>query len=175
MKYQINLIYSKKEEQTKKIFYFIYHYLRYILVITQIIVIFVFFNKIKYDQEIIDYQETISQQKEIINVSKPLTKEYLLIKKKVDKIEFLTRQQELIIDQITYLLSIFPKGIILSNMEYKEGSLIIIGSTNDPLLVKAFYSKLKKDNIFQNVVLKNIEKKEFNYNFIMILSDFKEK
>ena len=175
MKYQINLIYSKKEEQTKKIFYFIYHYLRYILVITQIIIIFVFFNKIKYDQEIIDYQETISQQKEIINIAKPLTKEYLLIKKKVDKIEFLTHQQELIIDQITYLLSIFPKGIILSNMKYKEGSLIIIGNTNDPLLIKAFYFKLKKDNIFQNVVLKNIEKKAFNYSFNMILSDFKEK
>ena len=174
MKYQINLIYSKKEESAKKIFYFIYNYLRYIIVITQIIVIFVFFNKIKYDQEIIDLQETVLQQKEIINVSKPLTKEYLLIKKKVDKIDFLSLKQELILDELTYLSSIFPKGITLSNMEYKEGSLKIVGNTNSPILIKAFYSQLKKDNIFQNVVLENIEKKEFNYSFTMILSDFKQ-
>lgn len=175
MKYRINLIFSNREERIRQIFYFIYNYLRYIIVITQIVVIFVFFNKIRYDQEIIDLQETLSQQKEIIDVSKPLIKEYLLIKKKVDKIGVLSKSQESLINQISYLSSIFPKGVSLTQLKYENGSFALLGNTIDPLLIKAIYSKLKKDNFFQNVVLERIEKKEFNYTFSIKLNNFKQK
>ena len=47
MKYKINLITKRKEKAVDKVIYFVMNYLRYILVITQIVVIGVFFYNLK--------------------------------------------------------------------------------------------------------------------------------
>ena len=65
MKYKINLITRRKEKVVDKVIYFVMNYLRYILVITQIIVIGVFFYRFKIDQEMVDLQEAVQQKKEI--------------------------------------------------------------------------------------------------------------
>lgn len=173
MKYRINLIYRKKESFTEKALYFIYHYLRYTIVITQIVVIFVFFNKIRYDQEIIDLQETISQQKEIFKVTKPLIEEYLIIKKKIDKIQNLFSSQKKLNNQWKYLLSVFPENINLIELRFEKNNFVLIGKTVDSGLIKAFYNRLKKDNLFHHVILEDIRKNDFDYSFTIKLGDFK--
>lgn len=173
MKYRINLIYRKKEGFTEKTLYFIYHYLRYAIVIIQIVVIFVFFNKIRYDQEIIDLQETISQQKEIFQTTKPLIEEYLIIKKKIDKIQSLFNSQKQLNNQWEYLLSVFPKNINLIELGFEKNNFVLIGKTVDPELIKAFYNRLKKDNLFRNVFIDDIKKNDFDYTFTIKLSGFK--
>ena len=64
MKYKINLLSKRLNKQSflKKLNYFTYNYLRYILVITQLVVMSVLFFRFSIDQRIIDLKDEIYQQ-----------------------------------------------------------------------------------------------------------------
>ena len=72
MKYLINLFPSPEKSRTDKFIYFAFHYLRYILVITQFVAICVFFFRFKVDQDIVDLQEKADQKQSIIVATKDL-------------------------------------------------------------------------------------------------------
>ncbi len=57
MKYKINLLLKKEEGILDKIYIFLVNYLRYIIVITQFVVIGVFFYRLQVDQRVIDLKE----------------------------------------------------------------------------------------------------------------------
>ena len=68
----INLFPVSERTFSEKVLYFSLHYLRYIIVLTQITVIAVFFFRFKVDQEIIDLKEKVTQKQEIFKITKPL-------------------------------------------------------------------------------------------------------
>ena len=68
MKYKINLLLPKEKNWLDKVIYFGLNYLRYILVITQTVIIMVFFYRFKIDQEIVDLKDAVKQKQEIIIV-----------------------------------------------------------------------------------------------------------
>lgn len=173
MKHRVNLISKKKEGVSDQILYFVGHYLRYILVITQIVVIFVFFYKLNIDQEIIDLEEAIGQKKEIANIAKPMIDEYLLYSYKLSVIENYLDQQKNFKEQLDYFLSRFPKDVFLTKMDYSKEGLAIEGYSNDPALIRKFYYRLKEEKRFAEVSLEKIQKEENSFNFSMKLRQFK--
>ncbi len=172
MKKKINLIYRSKSEFKEKFLHFVYYYLRYILVIVQITVIFVFFNKIRTDQEIIDLDESINQKNEIITVSKPLIEQFLYYRQKMEAIEKIDKNQKLLEVQLEYLLSSIPKEIVLTGLIYNKGSFTVTGYSIDPENIRIFYEKLKRENRFNGISLSNLKKNIGNYNFLIILDDW---
>ncbi|PJB87766.1 hypothetical protein CO083_05355, partial [Candidatus Roizmanbacteria bacterium CG_4_9_14_0_8_um_filter_34_12] len=64
MKYKINLLLPKEKNWLDKVIYFGLNYLRYILVITQTVIIMVFFYRFKIDQEIVDLKDAVKQKQE---------------------------------------------------------------------------------------------------------------
>ena len=117
MKYKINLITQRKEKQIDRLIYFMLHYLRYILVITQIVVIGVFFYRFKVDQEMVDLQEALDQKKEIIQVSQPLIKEAKREAFKLDQARSIITRQLTLIESLDYLLSLFPENLFLTKLK----------------------------------------------------------
>ncbi|MFZ2026464.1 MAG: hypothetical protein WAV30_04220, partial [Microgenomates group bacterium] len=96
MKYKINLLPEKEKDLLDKSIYFVLHYLRYVLVITQIVVISVFFYRFKIDQEIIDLKDELQQKQEIVAVSEPLLKE-------AEIVDIKTKQtREILVDQARF-------------------------------------------------------------------------
>lgn len=172
MKYRINLILKKKDNLIDQIFNF-FGYLRYILVITQIVVILVFFYKLSTDQKIIDLEEAIAQKQEIFNVAKPLIDDYLLYNYKINQIENLLLKQNQLENQINYLLSQFPKDIYLTKLEYSKNELNLIGQTLNPTLIRSFYSRLQQDKRFNSLSLESVKKTDEGFVFKMKLSNFK--
>ncbi|MDO8741626.1 MAG: hypothetical protein Q7J11_00595, partial [Candidatus Roizmanbacteria bacterium] len=61
MKYKINLLEKKETSLLDKLTFFGLNYLRYIIVITQLVVIGVFFYRFQIDQSIIDLKEGVNQ------------------------------------------------------------------------------------------------------------------
>ena len=77
MKYKINLIGNKNNKKgvISKLNYFFFNYFRYILVLTQLVVISVLFFRFSIDQSIIDLKESINQQEEVLKAVKPILDE----------------------------------------------------------------------------------------------------
>ena len=72
MRYKINLLEKKDIGLLDKLTFFSLNYLRYIIVITQLVVIGVFFYRFQIDQKIIDLKEGVEQKKEIVKIVLPL-------------------------------------------------------------------------------------------------------
>ena len=116
MRYNINLVSKKKFSFFERALYFFSNYLRYILVITQLVIIGVLFYRFRIDQGIIDLKETVEQKKEIVNVTSDLITEAKKIEAKTTAIKKVSGEQDSFIQMMEYTLSSFPKDIFLNRM-----------------------------------------------------------
>lgn len=174
MKYKINLLSTvRKEKPLDRVIYFALNYLRYILVITQIVVIGVFFYRFKVDQEIVDLQDSIDQKKEIIQVSQPLIKEAKLVAFKLNEATTIIGSQRTFVSSIDYLLSVFPEKFFLKQMRLSQDAITMDGFTQDLQSIKFFLTRLRNEAKFEKIQLKFIKKSDLGLEFSFELSKFK--
>ncbi len=172
MKYKINLLAEKEPSFAEKVMYFFLNYLRYIIVITQLVVIGVFFYRFRIDQSIIDLKESVDQKREIIQVVSPLLKQAELIDERTREIKQIIGSQKSLGLMINYLLSIFPQDITLNNLEIGGKSLKMTGKASDPKIIQTFYQVLKRDKKFTSIDLQNIKRGEDGYSLVLNLTGF---
>lgn len=173
MKYGINLVGERKRDLLETVFYFFLNYLRYILVITQLVVIGVLFYRFSIDQSIIDLKETVDQKKEIVKTVSPLVAEVKKVDSQVTEIKKIVLQQDSQLKLLNYILSQFPASANLSQFLLDSDKVSLIGSSSNPKEIQLFYGKLKKDGKFASVNLANIQKAELGYLFTLELGGFK--
>ncbi|HLD26920.1 MAG TPA: PilN domain-containing protein [Patescibacteria group bacterium] len=166
-RYQINLLQQRKKPEvlTDKLIFFALHYLRYIIIITQIIVIGVFFYRFTIDQQVIDLKESVSQKQEIIRTTVPLVNEVRAIETKTTVIKKLIDEQKKFLMHLNYITSIIPESIIISTVSISEQEIALEGKTTDLNSIRSLYERLKKDQKFQTVSLGEVKKDEQIFNF----------
>ncbi len=174
MKYSINLLSEKEAPFFERVMYFFLNYLRYIIIVTQLVVIGVFFYRFQIDQRIVDLKESVDQKKEIVQVVLPLLKEAELIDRRTIESENIFRKQQKSTVMLQYFLSQFPAGITLINLEINPDSVKATGNAYDPRQLEAFYTLLRKDKRFDTVELQTLKKTEFGYSFVLNLAKFRE-
>jgi hypothetical protein len=172
MKYKINLLNQREISFVDKVVYFSLNYLRYIIVITQLIIIFVFFYRFQLDQQIIDLKESVVQKNEIIQVVLPLLKEGEIIEKKQEAARMVLSNQNRTLSMFKYFLSIFPKGLILSELTLEKNAINVFGTAIQVENLQAFINLAKKEQKFKKVDLKSLKKTESGYDFELNLSQF---
>lgn len=172
MRHRINLLEKKEQSLLDRLTFFGLNYLRYIIVITQLVVIGVFFYRFQIDQRIIDLKEGVEQKKEIVKIVLPLLNEAAKIDKKTLIINESLQKQKKFSEMFDYFLTTFPETIVLSSMEIKNESITITGDALNAQHLQSFYALLKRDNKFKTVNLKNIKKTETGYNFELFLEKF---
>ncbi len=163
MKYQINLLQEKEKDLSGKIIYFALHYLRYILVLTQIVVIAVFFYRFKIDQEVIDLRDELQQKEEIVAVSNPLLQEAAGVDVRTREIKDILVRQESFQKMYSYFLSVFPDGMSIKRLAIGQDSIEFEGATTDPAIIKKFLAKLNNDKAFKTVDLGSIRREEDSF------------
>lgn len=175
MKYSINLFPGKELNFTDKVVYFMFHYLRYILVITQFVVICVFFYRFKVDQEIVDLKDTINQKVEIVKSTNALLKEVEMINKQVQSVNTVLNKQTLFQEMYAYFYASLPTALTLTSTKFTATSIDCLGITPNVESVRLLYEKLKKENRFQKVELKNVNKSSQGYTFSLQLTGYSSK
>jgi len=93
MRYYINLLPVDELSIGDHIVYFSFHYLRYVLVITQLVVACVFFYRFKVDQDIIDLRESVSQKKQIAIAMAPILQDISENGRKTNAISNMLKKQ----------------------------------------------------------------------------------
>lgn len=172
MRYRINLLQEKEKDLTGKIIYFALHYLRYILVVTQIVVIAVFFYRFKIDQEIIDLRDELQQKEEIVAVSDPLLAEARAVDLKTREAKEIIGRQDSFSRMFAYFFSVFPSSLRVTHMEVTERGMNFDAVTSDPQIVRLFLEKLQGDNSFKKVELGSIRRVDDNFYCPFKLSEF---
>lgn len=172
MRYQINLLQEKEKDLSGKIIYFALHYLRYILVMTQIVVIAVFFYRFRIDQEVIDLRDELKQKEEIVSVSEPLMKEAAGVDLKTREVKDILIKQDSYQQMVSYFLSVFPKSMTIQRLRISEDTLEFEGVTAEPAIIKTFLDRLNNDKAFAKVDLGSIRRDEDSFRAPFKLSGF---
>ncbi len=172
MKYNINLIGEEKTSFFDKALYFFLNYLRYILVITQLVVIAVLFYRFSIDQNIIDLKDSIAQKKEIMTVVGPLTAEAKRINDQIDLVKNVFALQTTFSDELQYLFSLFPQSVTANQINIANTGISITGNSTNLNDLQLFYLRLKKDHHFNVVNLQDIARSQSGYGFSLELKDF---
>lgn len=172
MKYNINLLTKKTAGFFDKTLYFFLNYLRYILVVTQLVVIGVLFFRFSIDQRIIDLKESIDQKKAIIDAISPLNTEAREINNQLIETKNITSSQDKISQTLAYIFSIFPDGATLTNFNLEKNVMTMTGIAIDVRALQAFYDRLKKENKFSAVNLEDLARKETGFDFTLIIRLF---
>ena len=164
--YQINLYHRQIESPVDKLIYFALHYLRYIIVLTQIVVIAVFFARFQLDQEIIDLKEKIGQKQEIIKVTKPLVEQAKSMSNRINEAQKYLKKQEEFLQIFAFLVNNVPRNIQLQEVMINNRSVNIKGVSVDLRSIVLYYNKLSENKIFSGIELKSINKTDIaNFEF----------
>ncbi len=169
MKYKINLFPTPKQTFLDRIIYFSFNYLRYILVITQLVVVGVFTFRFTVDQEIVDLKDKLKQKQDIVQVSSPLIKEGVIIDNKIKNVKDLLTKQKKFNDMLAYYLSVFPEEVVATSITIDDDQIILQGNTSDPTILQSYYNRLKKDQKFKDVQLRNLQKSDTGFTFSLSL------
>ena len=172
MKYLINLFPEPQKNTIDKIIYFAFHYLRYILVITQFVAICVFFFRFKVDQDIVDLKDKLNQKQSIVVATQDLLTRVQEVDAKMKQVTVLLDEQDFLQAQFGYISNKIPGDIRLSEFQLTDQGMIFRGVSQTIEPVKAMYESLQKENRFKKIELSNIEKSEGGFAFDMTLSDF---
>ena len=158
MTYRINLLTKQELSFLDKTLYFFLNYLRYILVLTQIVVIGVLFYRFRIDQNIIDLKDSLQQKKEIVEAVQPLLKEAEKVNDQTIAIRKIVNEQSVQSTAVQYLLSTFPQAATLEKLVITENSFNLEGTTIDSRELQLFYARLKQEQRFKTIDLANIKR-----------------
>lgn len=176
MRYEINLFPRKEVEIVSKTQYFVSHYLRYILVLTQFVVICVFFYRFSIDQLIIGEKEKLAQKRAIIIATKPLRDEMIKTQKSIKSVQTIFGIQDKWRSKIDYLLSVFPADVTLASLKDEGDTLRFTAVAKSPEIIKKMYGRILADKQFNKVQFGSFTiKNKTEYQFDMVLDQYKPK
>lgn len=174
MKYNINLLKEeKKQTLVDRVFYFVLNYLRYIIVVTQLVVICTFFAKFALDQQIVDLQEEIDQKQEIVKMFQPLIKDSRTVSVRLKEIENIANQQPLQEEMVRYVLQRFPKDFTLTEMTINKDGITLTGNTVNASTLESFNARLRSEKKFKMINLKSIRRSVGGLEFYIEMQQFK--
>lgn len=172
MRYNINLFPPPEQTLLDRLIFFSFHYLRYILVITQLVVLSVFTYRFAVDQDIVDLKDSLKQKQEIITVSSPLLQQVVSTDKKTTIIKSLIKDQSSFSQMLAYYLERFPQDITAQKLSVAPNEIDLQGTAKQISTLQNFYNRLKKENRFKQIELKNVQRTEDGYSFLFNLKNF---
>lgn len=169
-RYRFNLLKKKSKNLETEIVGFFNKYIRYILVITQLIVLSVFFSKILLDQKIVDLKESIDQKKQIITSARPMISANNRLATQISLLETLVKEQRSSNSLIVTVLENVPESIKISSFSFDKGALSLQATTFRPVDIKKFEVRLSKKFPGAQVLLDRITIDSQKYTFSILIS-----
>ncbi|OGK16256.1 hypothetical protein A3H80_02690 [Candidatus Roizmanbacteria bacterium RIFCSPLOWO2_02_FULL_37_19] len=154
----INLLPKREKKVAGKLLYFLLHYFRYVIVITQIVVIGVFFYRFSADQEIIDLKESFKQKQQILTITLPLVQEAEAIQRRTLQAENLLTKQDSFIQQLDYIFTIIPNDVILISLDAGTNAVKIGGRSETLLSIRSLNHRLQERKEFSNAQIVSVER-----------------
>ncbi|KXK08626.1 MAG: Fimbrial assembly protein (PilN) [Microgenomates bacterium OLB22] len=165
-KQTINLLPHIDKPFTEKVLYFMLHYFRYILVVTQMVVICVFFYRFIIDQQVIDQEELFKSKEAVLEFARPLVDEAKALDTKQDEIAKILNMQSALTQLLELIFSSVPTNLFLTDVTYDQKKVAIEGSTREVALIRQWYTHLLSSKLFSDITVNDVIRDQGgNYTF----------
>jgi hypothetical protein len=129
---------------------------RWIVIVTELIVIMAFLSRFKLDRDLTNLNETVKQRQAIISASADFEKEFRFLQKRLTTIEDLQKNQveaDKILDLFT---QVTPVGIQLSNFSFKDKIASLTASADSETTFAVFLKNLKQEPRLVNLSIDKV-------------------
>jgi len=116
---------------------------RWIVIVTELIVILAFLSRFKLDRDLTNLNESSKQKQAIINSSANLEKEFRFLQKRLTVIESLQKSQNEAKQVLDIFTELTPIGVQLSNFSYTDKKITLTAAANSDLAFATFLKNLK--------------------------------
>lgn len=152
-------------------------YGRYILIITQIVVLSVFFLRFSLDREHADLKEQASEKQAILESLNDLENEIRRVQNRLTNIKTVSDKQDLPTKTLVFFQENMPSDVFFSSLSISYEKISFNATAKNLLSFSSLLAKLQQDKKFSEVVLENIQRKadgrvEFNITTRVNLSQF---
>lgn len=152
-------------------------YGRYIIIITQIIVLSVFFLRFRLDRDHTDLKESVTQKQALIESVSDLEAEIRHVQQQLKHIREITTNQDGFLKVIRYLQENTPSDSTYSSLSISPDSINLNATVLNLRSFSFFLKKLQQNNKFTEVVLEDIQRRndgriEFKINAKINLKGF---
>lgn len=131
-------------------------YGKYIIIITQIVVLVVFFLRFKFDRDHTDLKELVSQKQALVESISDLESEIRRIQTKLTFINQVTTNQTTVLTVLRFLQDHLPSDIIFSTLAINKDNLSFNATTKDLRSFNYVLKQLQQDKKFSEVMLEDI-------------------
>ncbi|MBI3954835.1 PilN domain-containing protein [Candidatus Gottesmanbacteria bacterium] len=135
-------------------------YGRYIIIITQIIVLSVFFLRFKFDREHADLKESVSQKQAILESVKDLENEINGLQNKLSDIRKIVTSQEIPVNLLRFLQENSPTDTSYSNINFTSNQITFTASTNSLKSFSILLKNIQSQDKFSEVNLEDIQRRK---------------
>jgi len=152
------------------------HVGRWIVIVTELIVIIAFLSRFKLDRDLTDLNESVKQKQAIIQASSDFEKEFRFLQKRLTTIEGLKKNQiesDKILDIFT---QVTPAGIQLANLSLMEKKISLTASADSEITFAVFLKNLKKEPRLTKLAIDKISVSEEQFGQVVfnLKADLKE-
>lgn len=141
---------------------------RYIVIITELIVILAFLSRFKFDRDLTDLNEKIKQQQAIIQSSTQFEQKFRFLQKQLLNIETLEKERLQTNRVLTELASLTPIDVYLSDLNITDKEVKLTATALSEGGLASFLNNLKKSPSFDKISLSQVSsgiEKEIGVNF----------
>lgn len=133
-------------------------YGRYIIILTQIVVLSVFFLRFKLDRDHVDLKVSIAQKQALLSSVSEIENEVRAIQKRLYDIKNINDKQYLVIQMLIFLQDVTPTDNFYDNIHITSGSMNLGGVGHDLKSLSALLLQLKRSNKFAEITLDDIKR-----------------
>ena len=129
---------------------------RYIVIITELIVILAFLSRFKLDRDLTDLNEEIKQKQAIIESSAQFEKKFRFLQKQLETIEALNKKQLKVDKVLAELASLTPIDVYLSDFSVEDKKISLTATALSESGLASFLKNLETSSQFENLILSQV-------------------
>lgn len=134
-------------------------YGRYIIIITQIIVLSVFFARFKLDRDQTDLKDAALEKQALIEQISEFEKDVKTLQKKIEYVKQSTVNQELLTSITGYLEEKIPSDIVFINLNLTPDKISFSAESPDLLAFSSLLKTMQYEDRFTDIILENINRR----------------
>lgn len=157
----INLIIKEQtgDSISEQFLSWILSYGRYIIIITQIIVLSVFFFRFKIDRDHTDLKELVTQKQAIVESLSDLETEVRSVQGRLTNVKNISSSQNALLNVIRFLQQKIPSDTIFSNLLLSSDNISFQATSANLRSFSFILSQLQQDKKFSEVILQDMNRK----------------
>ena len=129
---------------------------RWIIIVTELIVIIAFISRFKLDRDLTNLNEEIKQKQAIVTSYSDFEEEFLFLQKRLSTIEGLRKTQIEANKVIDVFAQLTPVGVKISNLTLAAKEISLIATANSEFSFATFLKNLKNSSQIKDVSISNV-------------------